>query len=120
MHFPNKEKFGVVTHHSGLFTSCHPQNFKDLNTNRPFLVDTIPEVTVIPRGPNNLTAAQAATLRAMNGTDMRKYGHGSVTLNLGLNRKFRWVFIVADFRYHNIATKFLQHFEPLFDSRHRK
>lgn len=46
-------------------------------------------------------------LRTANGTDVHMYGHCYPTFGLGLNRKLRWVFIIADCYWHKLPAAFL-------------
>ena len=69
-------------------------------THLRYLVDTGAEVSTIPptkldrqRGPAGLS------LQAANGTQIPTFGTRSLTLNLGLRRPFRWLFIIADVKH---------------------
>lgn len=48
------------------------------------------------------------------------YGRRSRTLNLGLRRQFRWIFIVADVKMAILGIDFLHHFDLLVDTRRRR
>ena len=52
-------------------------------------------------------------------TRIRTYGTRSLSLNLGLRRTFRWVFVVADVANPILGADFLQHFSLVVDLRHR-
>lgn len=91
----------------------------DKTTRVQYLVNTGAEVSVIPpshirrRGkPNHLT------LQADNGTSIKTYGNQSLTLDLGLRRTFRWVFVTADIHRPILGTDFLRHFGLLVDMHH--
>lgn len=81
--------------------------------NRLFPVDTGAKVSAILRDPNNLTVAQAQTLRATNGTGIHRHGHRSPTFDQGLNRKFPWLLTIVD-------IPFLFIMDLLVDTRHWK
>ena len=66
------------------------------------------EVSTIPptkldkqRGPASLS------LQAANGSEISTYGTRSLTLNLGLRRLFRWIFIIADVKHPILGVDFL-------------
>lgn len=93
---------------------------KDLTTNGPFLVDTGSEFSVSPRDPKNLTAIQVETLWAVMGTDMHMYGRRSVTVDLGVSRKFLRVFTLGDVTYPVMGMDLLKNFDLLVGVRCRK
>lgn len=51
-------------------------------------------------------------MQAVNNSAIATFGDCSLTLNLGLNRTFHWVFIVADVK-HAILGTVLRHFNLL-------
>ena len=57
-------------------------------------------------------------LSAVNGTAIATYGKRSLTLNLGLRRTFRWIFIIADVQKPILGADFLRHFGLLVDIQH--
>ncbi|KAJ8031654.1 hypothetical protein HOLleu_24913 [Holothuria leucospilota] len=85
-----------------------------------FLVDTGAEVSVLP--PTSLEKCQNCTysLQAVNKTPIATYGEKSVTLNLGLRRSFRWIFIIAAVPKPIIGADFLKHFSLLVDVKNRR
>ena len=56
-----------------------------------------------------------ASLQAANGIPIPTYGTRSLTLNLGLRRPYRWVFIVADVKYPILGADFLGHHGLIID-----
>ena len=44
----------------------------------------------------------------------------SLTLDFGLNRSFRWIFIIADLPYPILGADLLDHFNPLVDVKRQK
>ncbi|CAH8465108.1 unnamed protein product [Dicrocoelium dendriticum] len=95
-------------------------NIVDRNTGIMFLVDTGAEVSVIPPVPGDATKPQTTNLRAANGTAIRVFGQRSLTIDLGLRRSFRWIFTIAAVPFAILGIDFLQHFDLLVDTRHRK
>ena len=90
------------------------------STHQRYLVDIGAEVSTIPptkldrqRGPASLS------LQAANGSQISTYGTRSLTLNLGLRRPFRWLFIIADVKHPILGVDFLQHHGLLVDVRER-
>lgn len=58
-------------------------------------------------------------MKAVNGSEIATFGVRSLTLNLGLRRTFRWVFVVADVKQPILGADFLHHFSLAVDMRHR-
>nr|CAH8868540.1 unnamed protein product [Trichobilharzia regenti] len=103
-------------HHSRLFY------VRDLTTGTLFLVDTGAEVSVIPPSLSRRSAKIPGklSLRAANQTNIQTYGEQSMILNLGLRRRFTWIFIVADVRHAILGADFLSHFNLLVDISKKK
>lgn len=59
-------------------------------------------------------------LQAVNSTTIATYGHRSLSLDLGLHKTFRWVFMVADVKFAILGADFLRHFGLLVDVRNRR
>ena len=95
-------------------------HIRDLVSNNLFLIDTGAAVSVIPKEAGDVTNPSVQQLRAANGTPIAAYGRKSLTLNLGLRRTFRWMFIVADVPYPILGIDFLDHFDLLIDARGRR
>jgi hypothetical protein len=53
----------------------------------------------------------------VNNTPIATYGTRSLTLDLGLRRTFRWVFLVANVKNPILGADFLRHFSLLVDMR---
>lgn len=96
---------------SRLFYVC------DRASQQRFLVDTGAEVSVLPPSPKERQSPSALTLRAANGSRIVTYGQRSITLNLGLRRNFRWVFLIADVQSAILGADFLTHFGLLVDTK---
>ena len=93
---------------------------RDSISNMRFLVDTGAEVSIIP--PTRMECSRPHTtfsLQAVDGSRITTYCVCSCTLNIGLRRAFRWVFIVANVTRAIIGADFLHHFGLNVDIRHR-
>ena len=93
----------------------------DKLTGQRYLVDTGAEVSVIPPSRTERhRQPEPLTLQAINNTSIRTYGKRSFTLDLGLRRSFRWVFVIADVERPILGADFLRHFALLVDMRHHR
>ena len=86
----------------------------DKSTGTKFLVDTGADVSVYPASTSDKRVAEF-TLLAANKTPIMTFGEKSMTLNLGLRRTFRWIFIVAGVSQPILGADFLNHFALLVD-----
>ena len=87
-------------------------------SDRRFLVDTGAEVSVLPVSQvDRQSGYMGPSLQAANGTTISTYGSRSLTLNLGLRRPFRWVFLVADVKHPILGADFLGHHGLFIDVR---
>ena len=86
-----------------------------------FLVDTGAEVSVLPPSRTERKHPQDnLTLQAVNSSPIATYGTRSLTLDLGLRRTFRWVFILANVEQPILGADFLRHFNLLVDMTHTR
>ena len=85
-----------------------------------FLVDTGAEVSVLPVGTHDKSNPGPHPLRAANGSRISTYGQRSLTVDFGLRRVFRWVFVIADVPYPILGADFLYHFDLLVDTRRQQ
>ncbi|XP_037521495.1 uncharacterized protein LOC119398750 [Rhipicephalus sanguineus] len=92
----------------------------DRDSGLRFLVDTGAEVSVLTVGSTDCRVPSAAHLQAVNNTTIATYGHRSLPLDLGLNRTFRWIFIVAAVKFAILGADFLRHFGLLVDVCNRR
>ena len=93
----------------------------DSNSGYHFLVDTGAEVSVLPpSGTERKHPQGGCNLLAVNGSAITTYGKRSLTLNLGLRRTFRWVFIVANVQSPILGADFLRHYNLLVDIKHSR
>ena len=91
---------------------------KDRTSGLRFLVDTGAEVSVLPpSGPSNSSRPTGYDLKAANGSTIATFGTRSLTLDLGLRRSFRWVFVIASVRHAILGADFLHHFGLSVDVR---
>ena len=73
-----------------------------------FLVDTGAEVSVIPPSAADRKHPRTGlNLQAVNDSPIATYGDRLLTVNIGLRRKFQWVFIVADVKQPILGADFL-------------
>ena len=80
------------------------------------LVDTGAEVSVLPVAQLSRSSLPAGPpLQAVNNSSIATFGTTSRTLNLGLRRTFRWIFLIADIRHPILGADFLCHFNLLVD-----
>lgn len=86
-----------------------------------FLVDTGAEVSIIPPSKAERKNRQDTFgLLAANGSPIVTYGTRSLTLNLGLRRTFRWVFVIANVRNPILGADFLKHHGLVVDMGHKR
>ncbi|BHF62685.1 hypothetical protein SprV_0200567000 [Sparganum proliferum] len=85
-----------------------------------FLVDTGAEVSVILPPKRHRLKPSQFSLQVANSTTISTYGQRSLTLDLGLRRRFQWVFIEADVKSPIIGADFLSSFGLTVDVRHRR
>nr|VZI50019.1 unnamed protein product [Spirometra erinaceieuropaei] len=85
-----------------------------------FLVDSGAEVSVVPPTPAERKTRSSFCLTAANNSSIFTFGQRSITLDLGLRRIFRWVFIIADVSVALIGADFLAHFNLLVDLKNRR
>ena len=83
-----------------------------------FLIDSGSVVSVIPRTFIKQKLNQSnLQLFAANQTSIQTYGDSVLSLDLGLRRNFKWLFIIADVQNAIIGADFLAHYGLLVDLR---
>ena len=93
----------------------------DRSSGLRFLVDTGTEVSVVPPSRAERKHRQdGLTLQAVNNTSIATYGKRSLTLDLGLRRTFRWVFVIADVKNPILGADFLRNYSFLVDVGHNR
>ena len=106
---------GSLPHTSRLFY------ITDKTTGTRFLVDTGAEVSAIPPSRSERRSPSPnLKLQAANHSSIATYGERSLSLNLGLRRVYRWVFIIADIHTPILGADFLANFGLLVDLRRRR
>ena len=100
-------------------SGLHPSRLffvTDRSSGLRFLVDTGAEVSVLPVSWVSCSTSPAGpTLQAVNHSTIATFGSISRTINLGLRRSFRWVFLVADVKLPILGVDFLHYFNLLVD-----
>lgn len=92
----------------------------DRTTKVRYLVDTGAEICVVPPTLEDRRHRQdTPPLHAVNGSPIKTYGQKSITLDIGLRRTFRWVFLIADVLQPIIGADFLRHFALMVDVKRR-
>ena len=83
----------------------------DANSGCRFLIDTGAEVSVVPPSPTDRNNKQDCLgLREVNGSPIATFGTRSLTLDLGLRRVFRWIFVIAETSTPIIGADFLREY----------
>lgn len=93
----------------------------DKSSGRDFLIDTGADLSVIP--PNSREKGNTPglfKLFAANGTQIKTFGSKTITLNLGLRRPIRWVFVIADVQSPIIGSDLLKKHDLLIDVKNNK
>ena len=100
----------MTTSVAGLSHSSSLFYVRDSISNMHFLVDTGAEVSIIP--PTHMDRSRpyiTFSLQAVDGSQIITYSVRSCTLNNGMCRTFRWVFIVANVTRGIIGVHFLHY-----------
>ncbi|GBN73263.1 Transposon Tf2-8 polyprotein [Araneus ventricosus] len=93
---------------------------QDRITKTQFLVDTGSDVSCYPKSYlNEVLKLQGTTLFAANGSHIKTFGSKLLSLDLGLQRKLQWPFVIADITKPIIGADFLQQFGLLVDLKKR-
>lgn len=93
----------------------------DKSSGRDFLIDTGADISVIsPNFREKGNAPCQFKLSAANGSQIKTFGSKSVTLNLGLRRPIRWIFIIADVQCPIIGSDLLKKYDLLIDVKNGK
>ncbi|GBM36992.1 hypothetical protein AVEN_9478-1 [Araneus ventricosus] len=93
---------------------------QDRITKTQFLVDTGSDVSCYPKSYlSEVLKLQGTTLFAANGSHIKTFGSKLLSLDLGLQRKLQWPFVIADITKPIIGADFLQQFGLLVDLKKR-
>ena len=88
--------------------------------NLHFLVDTGASISVVPPRQEDLKHIEDdLNLTAANGTVIATYGERLINLNIGLRRKYSWIFIVADVTQPILGADFLAHYNLTVNLAHQ-
>ena len=94
---------------------------RDRVSNKSFMVDTGSACSIWPLSlVSDKPKKSDISLYAVNLSTIDTNGQISLTLNLGLRRNFRWIFIIADLTYPILGADFLDHFNLLVEVRSKK
>lgn len=92
----------------------------DNYSKQSYLIDTGADISVIPPTGTEKRRPASVKLYAANGSVIATYGEKTITLDLGLRRKFVWLFIIADVNRPIIGADFLSHYGLLVDIRKKQ
>ena len=109
-----------ATSFAGLASSSRLFYITDRTTGTRFLVDTGADVSVLPPSSADKQTSQNISLQAVNKSPIRTFGEKSLTIDLGLRRTYRWIFIIADIPFPILGADFLAHFALKVDVKNRK
>ncbi|XP_077508867.1 uncharacterized protein LOC144120395 [Amblyomma americanum] len=102
-------------------TSSRLQYVTDRISGFRFHVDTGAQVSFVPASRlDRQRAVQGAPLQAVNTSQIATYGQRSVTLDFGLRRIFRRIFVIVDLRFAVLGADFLATFGLAVDLRSRR
>lgn len=110
----------MTTSFTGLSRNSRLFYVTDKSTGTRYLVDTGAEISVFPASAKDKSNPVWFTLRAANQTSIPAFGELSLTLNLGLRRVFRWLFIKANVAKPILGADFLSYYSLLVDVKNRR
>ena len=94
---------------------------RDRLSKMQFLLDTGAAVSVVPPTSQERHRCRGTPpLRAANGSTIVTYGMRSLTIDIGLRRRFQWVFVVADIMQPILGADFLANFQLQVDLHSRR
>ena len=83
----------------------------DKKTGTKYLVDTGAEVSIVRPTRSDLSFRSfERPLFTANHSPIATFGNKPITLHLGVNQKFTWIFMIADVKYNIIGADFLSYF----------
>nr|VZI06099.1 unnamed protein product [Spirometra erinaceieuropaei] len=92
----------------------------DKSSGLRFLVDTGAEICVVPLPRRHHIKPSQFSLQPANITTIRTTGQQPLTLDIGLRRRFQWIFVQADVKSPITGADFLIHFGLAVDLKHCK
>ncbi|GFV82121.1 retrovirus-related Pol polyprotein from transposon opus [Trichonephila clavipes] len=93
---------------------------EDKSSNTAFLIDTGPDVSVLPASLSEKRKGNSIQQLSAANTSINVYGKRLLTLDLNLRRVFRWPFLIASVSVPIIGADFLYNFNISPDLRNRK
>ncbi|CAH8547737.1 unnamed protein product [Schistosoma rodhaini] len=95
---------------------------RDRISGSDFLIDTGAEISILPLHLSRRRHSQHAKLSlvAANNSIIKTYGEQSLILDIGLRKRFTWVFIVAEVKQPILGADFLSNYNLLVDMRKKK
>lgn len=94
---------------------------RDKITKKNFLVDTGADVSVLPLNEKTPNMKSTSTqLYAANGAPIKVLGEKRILLDLGLQSKFEWPFLIADVTVPIIGADFIRYYDLLIDLRRNR
>lgn len=88
---------------------------RDPLTNYNFLIDTGAAVSLVPATPSDRHRPADYFLQAANSTPIASYGERSLSISLGLKKRYNWIFIIADCTQPIIGSDFLEAHQLVVD-----
>ena len=85
-----------------------------------FLIDTGAEVSVLPPTKTDKKNSSPYTLQAVNKSTIATFGEKSMTIDIGLRRAYKWIFIIAEVPFPIIGADFLRQFSLVVDVKNYK
>ena len=86
-----------------------------------FLIDSGSQLSILPSTQHdNRSTPHKLTLQAVNGATIHTYGQKFLNLDIGLNREFPWIFIIADIKTPILGADFIEHFDLLIHLKKRR
>ena len=110
----------AVTSPSGSSPTSRLFYVTDRTTGTRFLVDTGAGVSVLPPSTSDRCKPAPLTFQAVNQSSYLTFGEKSMTLDIGLCRSYRWIFIIGDIPTPIFGADFLAHFNLEVDVRNRQ
>ena len=92
----------------------------DKSSSKHYLIDTGADVSVIPPPMPNKLSPSDFKLYAANSSSIKTYGKQLINLDLGLRRRFKWNFIIAEVSKPIIGADFLKAHGLLVDIKQRR
>lgn len=93
---------------------------KDKSTKLKFLVDSGADVSVIPPRYIDQKSKSDIKLYAANNSSIKTYGIRTIVLDLGLQRKFPWKFIIADVSQPILGADFIKQYSLQIDLKNKR